>query len=357
MSLELQLSTAHARTPKATVSTITTNGTFIVTCDVNGNAWSVNTRNSGLPVLLDMECAISVCCNSDDEDKTFYLLNSLGIVSLYYPHDKSRESEEKHTVEEVQIADPILSISAESTRGVFVSSVGTVHTFLSKDGTIEELVIDDCIISTQSGANFTLLLGQNGSVWVCDGTPLKNRSYNSSQHQLICFAGQTEPQRFVKVIEESNIASIACGNGHAVFLLDDGAVYSCGNGMLGELGQGGNALEVILPKKINSLPPVLSICCTTHGSFYITEDDLLFYSGQAGSVRSYDAHKIEGIYEPVLYVSSGAACTSDVWIIGEDDSIWKLNRGLVASKEKFGWQKSQGPICGKYQISGKSARK
>eukprot|EP00736_Rhodelphis_marinus_P002384 Rmarinus@m.12195 len=111
------------------------------------------------------------------------------------------------------------------------------------------------VMSVSAGEGHTAVITQNGCVFVCgmnDSGQLGIGSPSNCQHQATL--------RMVPSLEFVDIASVACGRAHTIFLPKDGKPLACGCGSYGRLGLG-DPKDRCLPT-----PVMISFCHPTAGS-------------------------------------------------------------------------------------------
>lgn len=86
-----------------------------------------------------------------------------------------------------------------------------------------------------------------------------------------------------KLLRGKHIKHIKCGGSHTMALLEDGSVYTWGDGRCGQLGHGSNTKATEQPLLLKSLlEPVVEIYAGFTQSAFITESGKLFYCGIIG---------------------------------------------------------------------------
>lgn len=86
-----------------------------------------------------------------------------------------------------------------------------------------------------------------------------------------------------KLLRGKHIKHVACGGSHALALLEDGSVYSWGDGRCGQLAHGPSVKSLEQPNIVNSLSePVLEIYAGFTQSVFVTESGKLYYCGIIG---------------------------------------------------------------------------
>ena len=312
---------------------------FYASVDSHGNVWCIN-KSHGTVTQVNLEQIVSVCNLASTG--TFVLLSLEGIV---YTYDATRAAD---NIKKIRVAagDAIVAISSSSGLVFFVTSTGAVYSY-DVSGT-KKLNIADMIVSTHSGLGYAFFIGENGSLWLFNG---------SKSQKEVCFNETLPANAYSKVLEESNISSIACGENHALFILDDGTAYSCGSGNSGQLGLGGNIQEIRMPKKIPNLHNICSASCTTNGSFLLSEEGAVWFCGGTFmAINLFDPQQFRSL-PPIQAISSGCHSISDVWLVAEEGSFWRFDGDLVPKKCNHKGLRDHPYICGRYQQAGKSARK
>ena len=90
----------------------------------------------------------------------------------------------------------------------------------------------------------------------------------------------SEPQR-ISTFHNVPAASIACGGSHNVCICSNGSIYSWGDGMYGQLGQGLNVLSSPQPLQITKLKGVdiQAICCGQNHSLFLSSNGTVYACG------------------------------------------------------------------------------
>ena len=144
--------------------------------------------------------------------------------------------------------------------------------------------------------------------------------------------GDTDDRcEFEQVNIGGNVVAAACGANHTVVLLDDGSVWGCGSNEMGELG----IIESLENKQIVGLrrlclgisDKVVSVHCAWETTFLITESGGVLSTGsnsfgQAGhgTLKTLNTfQEIKGL-PPVSKIASGGRHT--LLIAKDDDSLW-----------------------------------
>ena len=88
--------------------------------------------------------------------------------------------------------------------------------------------------------------------------------------------------RKVEHLRDIDVASVACGHRHTMFLTGDGEVYSCGEGVDGKLGHGDED-TCLYPKQIKSMHGVTAAACGQHHSACIIGQSSTLYTFGSGT--------------------------------------------------------------------------
>ena len=95
-----------------------------------------------------------------------------------------------------------------------------------------------------------------------------------------------------KLLRGKHIRTVACGGSHTLALLDNGTVYSWGDGKCGQLGLGSSVKETEQPRLINVSETITEIYAGFTQSAFITKSGKLLICGFIGR---------EIIFEPETY--------------------------------------------------------
>jgi len=125
------------------------------------------------------------------------------------------------------------------------------------------------------GYQFTLFLTNGGKVYACG---LNSDGQLGFQQN----AGNSTPTLLTTNIGSLTISAIACGTYHALYLTNDGKVYSCGRNNYGQLGRTVDAANPINTPSIittfNNLT-ISAIACGNNHSLFLTNDGKVYSCG------------------------------------------------------------------------------
>nr|XP_027235587.1 X-linked retinitis pigmentosa GTPase regulator-like isoform X1 [Penaeus vannamei] len=127
------------------------------------------------------------------------------------------------------------------------------------------LTLPEHVVGIACGYYHTVAITESGQTYTWGDTD--HGKLGLAEDELL---SHRQPQ---PVILPEKIVQIAAGSAHTLFLSESGAVYSCGLGNSGELGQGGGRLESWLPQLVNepSSHTVVSISAGGNHSAAITD--------------------------------------------------------------------------------------
>lgn len=134
-------------------------------------------------------------------------------------------------------------------------------------------VVNNVEIDVQEGANFTVALKQNGTVW----------SYGLNTQGQLGTGDNENKSKPVQIKGLQNIKAISVGMAHTLALTKDGKVYAWGQGTSGELGNGGKE-NSNAPVEVQGLTNIVKIDAYKNMSFAISEDGKLYAWGQGYSI-------------------------------------------------------------------------
>ena len=134
----------------------------------------------------------------------------------------------------------------------------------------EKINIPDPVNDISAGGFHSLFLLENGEVYACGSNYVGQLGIDSTTTISI-----TTP---VKIEIGGKAKAIAAGYDFSLVLLENGDVYSFGNGDSGRLGHGDYSRQ-IKPKKIETLSNVMAIAAGNHHSLALTEEGLVYSFG------------------------------------------------------------------------------
>jgi len=137
---------------------------------------------------------------------------------------------------------------------------------------VPELVDDMTdVASIATGFFHTLFLRENGTVWACGGN-----FYGALGD------GTTEDRPSpVQVSGIDNVVAISAGYHHSVFLKNDGTVWACGANYYGQLGDG-TTTDRLQPVQISGLTGVIAISSFSVHSLFLKSDGTVMACGANG---------------------------------------------------------------------------
>jgi len=140
--------------------------------------------------------------------------------------------------------------------------------------------------------------------------------------------------------QNRELNKLSCGASHTTCILEDGSLYTFGYERYGRLGHGNNTENQFVPKKVESISlRVLQVSCGDSRTACILEDGTLwtFGDGQLGHGNNTENQlvpkKVESISLRVLQVSCG---TSHTACILEDRTLWTFGYGELGQLGRLG---------------------
>ena len=124
-----------------------------------------------------------------------------------------------------------------------------------------EAFAGQCVVGVSAGEYHSLALTADGAVW----------SWGFGGHSRLGHSDQQFRQQLPKKVEAfagQRVVAVSTGDAHSLALTADGAVWSWGEGSLGQLGQG-NEEEQLLPKKVEALAGQRVVAVSAGGSYSI----------------------------------------------------------------------------------------
>jgi len=235
------------------------------------------------------------------------------------------------------ITEPVASISCGSYHTGIVTVSGKAYTFGNgEDGKLGDGRTDDHDVATPTqvegitehvasiscGESHTGIVTVSGKAYTFgDGYAGRLGDGRTDNHPVgipIQVQGITEP-----------VASISCGESHTGIVTISGKVYTCGDGAYGRLGDGRtDDHDVATPTQIEGITePVSFISCGSYHTGIVTVSGKAYFFGSGNGGRSgdgrTDAHsvgipvQVQGIIEPVASISCGESHTGIVTVSGK----------------------------------------
>ena len=128
------------------------------------------------------------------------------------------------------------------------------------------------ITAISSGMNFSLFLDSTGKVWSCGYNFYGQLGHKPDQNYIV------NP---VEISNLENVAAIAAGHAHSLFLDSEGNAWSCGYNHYGQLGFG-NLENTHVPSKITSCPNVIFLSAGGNHSLFLNKNHEMFACGYNG---------------------------------------------------------------------------
>ncbi|AYV82963.1 MAG: hypothetical protein Hyperionvirus3_109 [Hyperionvirus sp.] len=129
------------------------------------------------------------------------------------------------------------------------------------------------ILQIACGANHTLILLRNGTLWGC----------GSNVYGQLGFEHNEERNYLKEMNDVKNIALVSCGHSHSFIKLDNGTVMSCGLNASGQLGLGNNVTMRRFTKIENISQNITEIVCGNCNTFMLMNDGTLMSCGFGAS--------------------------------------------------------------------------
>eukprot|EP00947_MAST-08B_sp_MAST-8B-sp1_P004751 g4751.t1 len=128
------------------------------------------------------------------------------------------------------------------------------------------------VCAVSAGDWHSLFLTEDGKVYSCGGGLHGRLGHGNEQEQFV--------PKLIEALSGMRVCAVSAGDWHSLFLTEDGKVYSCGAGGSGNLGHGNREREH-LPKRIEALSGV-RVCAMSAGawhSLFLAEDGALYSCG------------------------------------------------------------------------------
>ena len=186
------------------------------------------------------------------------------------------------------------------------------------------------------GSSHTMYLDINGIVWGVGDNSYGQAGVSSPG---LILAGKTQ------VVNVPRIKSFAAGLIHSVLLDENGGVWICGQNTFGQLGTGWTTRQKGTLHQVTNLPPIQSVRAGAYQTFLIDTSGNVWATGRNaqnqlplvsyGDVTSFT--KIQNL-PPIYTVSAYNHClftdnSGDVWAFGEN-KYGELGLGNVESPKK-----------------------
>lgn len=176
------------------------------------------------------------------------------------------------------------------------------------------------IVQVSCGSDYTVLLLQNGTVYTCGNGNYGRLGDGFTDRHVV---GKPTQVRSLQ-----NISQVSCGAMHTAFLSRNGTVYTCGWGEYGRLGDSIITRHSVgIPMQIPNLQDIVQISCGGHHTAFLSRDgtvDMCGYgdTGALGNGR-LDRHSV-GIPTKVPDLQGIASVHC-----GEEHTIFLLQDGTV----------------------------
>ena len=129
------------------------------------------------------------------------------------------------------------------------------------------------VVAVSAGYQHSLFLTEDGAVYSCGDGGFGRLGHGNVNVQWV-------PKR-IDALRGLRIRAISAGSMHSLFLTDGGVVFSCGISQRGELGHGNRETQTC-PKRIEALDG-LRVCSVAAGgshSIFLTEDGAVYICGR-----------------------------------------------------------------------------
>jgi alpha-tubulin suppressor-like RCC1 family protein len=190
---------------------------------------------------------------------------------------------------QVAITGSVIAIAGKGLHSLFLKSDSTVWACgENTDGQLglgdyinrripQQVPITGSISAIDAGYRHSLFLKSNGYAWSC--------GYNARGELgsiLVPATTNAKSNTPVQVFSFPKIIAISAGDGHSLFLKDDGTAWACGYNHFGQLGRGNNA-DLSVPLRIDSLTGVVTKIDAGHlSSGFIKSDGTVWVCGYNG---------------------------------------------------------------------------
>ena len=128
------------------------------------------------------------------------------------------------------------------------------------------------VVAVSAGSRHNLALTADGAVWSWGGGDLGQLGHGDQQDQLL-------PKK-VEAFAGQRVVAVSAGGGHSLALTADGSVWSWGSCSFGKLGHSDQQIQ-LLPKKIEAFAGqrVVAVSAGAHHSLAITADGAVWSWG------------------------------------------------------------------------------
>ena len=144
------------------------------------------------------------------------------------------------------------------------------HTSNPKQPTIKWVKKLGEVQAVAAGELFTAVIDEANCAWMFG---------DNLQGQLGLGNNHTKVSKPSKAKIPTAIRSVACGYSHALFLDENGDVWSAGMNRQGQLGHGDDSARRT-PEKVEGLPPIQSVSCGSHYSTFLDTSGMVWMCGR-----------------------------------------------------------------------------
>jgi len=193
----------------------------------------------------------------------------------------------------------------------------------------------DHVTSTACGANHTLVLKNDGTVW----------AWGQNNHGQLGDGTTIERDFPFQVTDISDVAGIACGANYTLALKNDGTVWAWGQNNYGQLGDG-TVITRKTPVQISSISNISAIACGGQHALAVDNDGTILawgnnQYGQLGFVNTAEPYLFTPVYilnlHDMVMVSCGEYFSTAlnkngmVWAWGEN-RFGQLGDGTMTNR-------------------------
>lgn len=200
----------------------------------------------------------------------------------------------------------------------------------------------------RAGGSFAFAVGRNGMIYGWgDNTSgqLGNGTNKRVQQPLPAAVG----------LDGNHLVDIACGNVNAIFLMDDGSVYTCGPNNDGRQGSEDAPAYVFTPIKVEGLPEIVKIAAGFGQLMALDKDGYVWLWGRNNCGQQGVGHR-NAVYRPhrldIEHITDIQAGGKYCMVLCENGDIWGWGENasgqLLDASDR--WQNVKAPV--KLSVSG-----
>lgn len=189
------------------------------------------------------------------------------------------------------------------------------------------LGLDDYCVDIACGSHYSIVVNNEGEVYVAGNNQQNQLGNNGEKHQL-----------WNKNPELQNIKSIACGVCHTLALDRDDVIHAFGDNDYGQLGREKKQDRGIEPVNIVVTSPVSSIVCGGFHSLVLEENGTLWVFGDNSYEQLGDPNYGKYVHTPTKYPVKvlAAAGGYETSIVQTDSDIRGFGQCKESELSKFG---------------------